>query len=276
VLVTTGRDIRTVGLAARRRGIPVIWRMGPKPQHGLIHRLTGSRVVSRVIAPSHFVARELDSFPWLRGKITVIHNGISPVTALNDEQIAEKRHRWGYGPEHFVILYVGRLLAGKGVSVLLRSFESIKRRFPQARLAIVGTGPDELELRDLARVLNIDQSVAFQGYAPDPSAYFAACDLFVLPSRYESFSYVLLEAMAHGKPCIATKTGAIPEVVQDAAVLVPPDDPYALAESLDKMIGDPSYRDAYAQAGRRHVLEHFTLDDCVKNVETLLHEVIGA
>lgn len=275
VLVTTARDIRSVGFVARRHKIPVVWRMGPKPKRSLVHRLTGKCIVRRVIAPSHYAARELQEFPWLRSKVSVIHNGIKVGELPSPQNTTEKRRRWGLAPEGLLILYVGRLLPGKGVSVLLRALAKTARTHPSTHLAIVGTGSEEADLRDLARVLNIDRRVSFHGYTSDPSAYFETCDIFVQPSRYESFSYVLLEAMALSKPCIAARSGAIPEVVGDSALLVAADQSDELSDALNRMIADPESRDIYAAAGRRHVMENFTLDKCVAAVDSLFREVAG-
>jgi glycosyltransferase involved in cell wall biosynthesis len=91
-----------------------------------------------------------------------------------------------------------------------------------------------------------------------------------LPSRYESFSYVLLEAMLHAKPCITTRAGAIPEVVgEDAAVLVSPGSEDMLADAIMKLIGDPTRRMELAAKGRERVIDRFDLTKTVDAVEML-------
>lgn len=269
VLVTTGRDIRTVGWVARRRRIPVVWRMGPKPKDNLVHRLTGC-VISRVIAPSETVREELQPFAWLRDKITVIPNGVALRPRPTDEAIAAARSLLGLPPDVFLCLYVGRLMAGKGIDTLISAFATVSRRHPHARLWLVGTGPDEGKVRSQVAALGLTGTVALTGYSSDPAVYFTACDLFILPSRYESFSYVLLEAMLHAKPCVATDVGAIPEVAgADAVWLVPPDDASMLAESVMQLIESSDRRRELAERGHARVIDNFDLNKTVDAVEAL-------
>lgn len=273
VLVTTGRDIRTVGWVARRRHTPVVWRMGPKPKDNLVHRLTG-RLISRVIAPSETVRQELQPFAWLCEKITVIPNGIALRPRPSEEAIAAARSLLGLPPDTFLCLYVGRLMPGKGIDTLISAFATVSRRHPHARLWLVGTGPDEGKVRARVAALGLTGTVALTGYSSDPTVYFTACDLFILPSRYESFSYVLLEAMLHAKPCIATHVGAIPEVVgADAVWLVPPDDASALADTVMQLIGSPDRRRELAERGHARVIDTFDLNKTVDAVEALFGEL---
>ncbi len=276
VLVTTGRDIRCVGLAAKRRRIPVIWRMGPKPKNNLIHRLTGA-LVTHVIAPSETVRTELQPFSWLRNKITVIPNGIAITPAPTLDQVQAARALLGLSNETFLCLYVGRLMTGKGIDTLIDAFAGVHEAHPHAVLWMVGAGPSEKSAREKVVALGLSGVVSLAGYMPDPSYYFAACDLFVLPSRYESFSYVLLEAMLHGKPCVATRAGAIPEVFgEHAAILVPPADPSALSEAIVKLIDDPNRRSESGVRGRQRVVDNYDLNRTVEGVETLFRAVIKA
>ncbi len=274
VLVTTGRDIRSLGIAAKRRGIPVVWRMGPKPKDNLVHRITGA-LITHVIAPSETVRRELQPFPWLRNKITVVPNGIAIRPRPTSEEVAAARMLLGLPPSTFLCLYVGRLMRGKGIDVLIDGFVDVHNRHREAALWIVGAGPDEASARALVAKHELTGIVSFVGYSDDPSIYFTACDLFVLPSRYESFSYVLLEAMLHGKPCVTTRAGAIPEVVGDrGAKLIATDDPVQLAEAISELITDTALRTELANAGHHRVVDNFDLNKTVDQVETLFRSTI--
>jgi glycosyltransferase involved in cell wall biosynthesis len=274
VLVTTGRDIRSVGLAAKRRKIPVVWRMGPKPKNNLVHRLTGA-LITHVLAPSETVNRELQKFSWLRRKITVIPNGVAIVPRPTPEQVQAARAMLGLPNDKFLCLYVGRLMTGKGIDTLIEAFAEVNRTHPAAILWLVGAGPSDGLAREKVATFGLNNVVSFAGYSTDPSVYFAACDLFLLPSRYESFSYVLLEAMLHGKPCITTRAGAIPEVVgEDATVLVAPGDAKALAGAIVKLMNDDERRMELAEKGRQRVIDNFDLNKTVDAVETLFRTII--
>lgn len=269
VLVTTAREIRSVGIAAKRLGIPVVWRMGPKPKNNLVHRLTGA-LIKHVIAPSEMVKSELQPFSWLRDKITVIPNGITITPTPTADQIQAARAMLGISNDTVFCLYVGRLMTGKGIDTLIDAFAEVRKSRPQAVLRVVGIGPSEKLAQGRVAAYNLHDAVVFCGYTSDPSHYFAACDIFVLPSRYESFSYVLLEAMLNAKPCVTTRAGAIPEVVgEDAAVLVPPSSPTKFAEAIVKLIDEPERRIEMGRMGRQRVIENFDLHRTADAVETL-------
>jgi len=118
------------------------------------------------------------------------------------------------------ILTVGRLAhadAYKGFDLLIEALPLIRRDFPTARLRVVGQGDDQARLAALATRLGVAGSVDFLGPIDDEAlrAEYAACDLFALPSRREGFGLVYLEAMTHGKPCLAARAGGAPEVIND-------------------------------------------------------------
>lgn len=274
VVVTTGRDIRTVGLAARRYGIPVIWRMGLPPRHRWVHRVTGRYVVGHVIAPSHHVRSTLEDFDWLRGKITVIANGITAHSPPDEARIQDVRAQLGWADGDQIILYVGRLLRVKGVDVLLAAFASLRMEFPRARLVCVGTGPESERFRLIVKAHGMEEAVCFAGYTTDPSAYFDGCDIFVLPSRAETFGFVLLEAMARAKPVVATRVGGIPEATGEAARLVAADDPAGLARELRDLLGDAERRRYLGEAGAQRVRSQFTAERMTDEVAALFENIL--
>ena len=271
LVVALGRDIRTVGMAAHRQGVPMLWRMGmPYPNCGWAHRVTGKRLVRKVVVPSHELKGRLSPFPWLDGKVEVIPNGL-PLTDPPDEtRIAVARQALGWKRDQFVILWVGRIKAIKGVDLLLRAFAGLVAKHPHARIVLVGSGPDENALRELSVQLGIDARVRFAGYQSDPGPYYEGCDLFVCPSREEPFGWVLLEAMLRRKPVMAAAVGGIPEVAGDGAVrLFPKEDIGALRDILEELISDEHKRDRLADAGLARVRSTFTeslmmdrLEDC--------------
>ncbi|MFP4232575.1 MAG: glycosyltransferase family 4 protein, partial [Spirochaetaceae bacterium] len=151
------------------------------------------------------------------------------------------------------LLYVGSLNRRKGLDVLLEAFALLHAEHPGLTLEIVGTGPLEAELRRHARRLGLGgtegSAVTFLGYDPAPVARIAGADLLVLPSRYDSFPNVLLEALHTGTPAVATDSGGSREILDSDELLVPPEDPRALAAAIGRLVGDPG---AYARA-RAHM-----------------------
>ena len=161
--------------------------------------------------------------------------------------------------EVFRFLTVGRLSRQKGQDLLLRALAEARAELPPVRLTLVGSGPDEADLRRLAGELGVADQVEFAGYATDPSVHFRAADCFVLPSRWEGFGVVLVEALAFGLPLLAADCEFGPaDVVTDPRIgdLVRADDVGALAEGLRRAARRP--RDPDAEAHRRRIAQAYT------------------
>jgi glycosyltransferase involved in cell wall biosynthesis len=188
------------------------------------------------------------------------------------------RDRAGNVP--FSLLFSGRLNGPheqKGVDVLLRSLPLILRHH-EVVLKIIGSGPRLAEYRALALKLGIGEQVRFLGFVEheEMPSHYQDADLFVLPSRRESFGLVLAEAMACGLPVVATKVGAIPEVVEDGltGLLVPADDPGALADAVVSLLSDPPRMQAMGTAGIEKIRERFTWDKVAQRVLDGYHSVL--
>ena len=141
---------------------------------------------------------------------------------------------------------------------------------------IVGDGPERERLERLAASLGIAQRVAFEGWQSDARDFLTTFDVFVLPSRFEGFPLVLLEAMLAGLPVVATDVGSVAEAVQDGetGLLVPPDDVQALNEALHTLLDDPDLRRKLGDAGRARALE-FSPARMAREFEALYAEVLG-
>ncbi|WP_158657471.1 glycosyltransferase [Blastococcus saxobsidens] len=139
----------------------------------------------------------------------------------------------------FHFLTVARLSRQKGQDILLRALALARTDLPAVRLTLVGSGPDESDLRRLARELAIDDLVDFAGYTTDPTVYYRSADCFVLPSRWEGFGVVLVEALAFGLPLLAADCEFGPaDVISSPRIgdLVPVEDVTALAEGLRRAV----------------------------------------
>jgi glycosyltransferase involved in cell wall biosynthesis len=220
----------------------------------------------------------LESSPFLqryRDKISVIPASVNPyyLTPLQDTRQAKES--FGFSPDHPLILFVGRLVPYKGLRVLLRAFHQIHNQLPNAQLAIVGTGPQHSHLQEMSQKIGLATVVHFLGVLPQSRLrdMYSACDVFVLPSRSrsEAFGIVLLEAMARGKPVVATHVGGIPYVVEDrtTGILVPPYDPVLLRKAILDLLQDTRLRQRLGEAGRKRVLKHFTRQPTTQQLEQL-------
>jgi glycosyltransferase involved in cell wall biosynthesis len=159
-------------------------------------------------------------------------------------------------PARFTVLCVCRLYRRKRVDVLLRAAARLRGRLPGLQVRIVGDGPEREEFRSVWREERLGDSVRWLGDVPRAAlaAEYNRCDVFCLPSVQEGFGIVFLEAMAAGKPIVAARAAAAPEVVPHAA-FAEPDDAGSLAEVLVGLWRDPARRASLAAASRRRVPE---------------------
>lgn len=202
----------------------------------------------------------------------VIHNAVltvgSPPDQLFRERLAEARVP---APR---LLVLGRLSPEKGVDVMLRAMEVLGRHGARVGLLVVGDGPERERLVRLARELGVGDRVAFFPATSDVSAAYRACEALVIPSRSEGMPNVLLEALSHDRPVLATDVGGVREVIGEsrAGLIVPPGSPEALAEAVPVVLG--MARDAGAMRDRRRVAEQFSLPSRVEAHLAMYRDVL--
>jgi glycosyltransferase involved in cell wall biosynthesis len=174
-----------------------------------------------------------------------------------------------------IVLGVGRLSPEKGFDLLIRAFRLVAERHPEWSLVIVGQGPKEVELRDLAAQVLSPHAVFFPGAVKDPARYYRVAGLFVLPSRFEGFPNALLEAMACGCAVVATNSpGGTSEIVRHGfdGVLIPPGDVEALAGEMDRLMTDADERSRLG-ARAAEVSSRFGVDRIAALWEVVMSEV---
>jgi glycosyltransferase involved in cell wall biosynthesis len=168
------------------------------------------------------------------------------------------------------ILFVGREFERKGGDCLLRAFERVRERASNAKLHIVGPARriDSPGVITHGRISDRDELATL----------YREARVFCLPSRYEPYGLALIEAMAHGVPCVATNVQSIPEILDEgrAGVLVPPDDPAALADALLRMLVDDAAAAEMGAAGRREVERRLTWEHVVDRMSPALSELTFA
>jgi len=160
-----------------------------------------------------------------------------------------------------VVVCAGGFHPWKGQDVLIRAFSKAGRSFPHVRLELIGDGPQSSKYRQLIQ----EEALEDRCFLAGRLSHYQVLQkmhkswVVVVPSRYDSFPYVVIEALAVGVPVIASQVGGIPEAVRDGqdGFLVPPDDPQALADRLRLILSDPALRDQMGQNARRHFLECF-------------------
>lgn len=230
-----------------------------------------SILVDRYIAVSHAMARTLREALAFRNRIAVIHNAVDLVAFAEKESYRV--------PDVFTdregrptVLTVARLNKQKGLEYLIAAAPYL----PGTRFLIAGEGPDREALEMQARALNVADRVVFLGQRGDVRDLLAACDVFVLPSLFEGLPVSILEAMAVGKPVIATAIGGTDEAIvhRETGLLVPPADPAGLASALQLLLEDSSLRQRIGDAGRARVRQNFSAEAMIEQLSGVYHEVL--
>jgi glycosyltransferase involved in cell wall biosynthesis len=171
---------------------------------------------------------------------------------------------------------VGHLTPAKGIDVLLRAAAEVSASSPPSTCVVVGKGPDRSRLVDLSREVGSD-CVLFLGQRMDARSVIAGLDVFVLPSRLDAMPLVLLEAMALGRPIVAAAVGGVPEIITDevTGLLVPPDDPSALAAAIQRLLADAPLARRLGEAARADVETRFDARILATRLEALYEEVLA-
>jgi glycosyltransferase involved in cell wall biosynthesis len=233
------------------------------------------KLADLVVCPSDYSGDNVSqAYGIPLSKTRAFHGGV-PTHFLEQ---TPRRERKGGG---FTLMFCGRLNGSreplKGLDILLRAMPHVLQRH-RAELSIVGAGSRLDEYVALAQTLGIEEEVHFLGHVDHSKlpTHYASADLFVLPSRMENFPLVLLEATASGLPVVATGVGGVPELVVhgETGVLVPPNDPQALAEAINSLLDDPQRMKRMGARGRGRVREHFTWDKVAERMVGYFREIL--
>jgi glycosyltransferase involved in cell wall biosynthesis len=228
------------------------------------------RLATHATAVSATVAETVVALGMPRERITVIPNGVD---AARFAGVGAGRDPAGNGTP--VVGSVGCLAARKDYGTLLQALARLAGEGRAFRAVLVGDGPERVPLERQAAALGLAERVAFLGERPDVERLLPGMDVFVLSSREEGIPNALLEAMAAGRPSVATAVGGTPEVLDDGETgwLVPAGDPEALARALGEALGDPREAARRGAAARQAVEDRMGIDAMVRRYQTFYREV---
>ncbi|HVK06916.1 MAG TPA: glycosyltransferase family 4 protein [Armatimonadaceae bacterium] len=235
-----------------------------------------SRLCEKVLVNSAATRRAAQRAGVPSGKLEIVHCGIPPANALLGRE--EARRELDLPPDAFIVASAGRLIRQKRMDEVIRAVAEMPPSGRPVLHAVAGEGEERANLEALAK--RSGAPVRFLGYLPSLAAFYAAADVFVLPSEGEAFGLVYVEAAQHGLPSIGVDQGGVPDVISDgeSGFLVPANDHQALVNALVALRDTPGLSQRMGEAARERAREHFTLDrmaDRVTGIYRLLH-VTGA
>ena len=229
------------------------------------------------IAISSGVARVLVDAGVASGRITIVPSGIDPARATSAPTGArmELRRSWGVREPGPVVGFVGAYVDHKDPLNLVEAARAIVEEHPHAIIVLVGEGELRPALEARAAKLGLKDSIVLAGWRNDIAACLSAFDIFVMPSKLEGLCTSLLDAQAAGLPCVATRAGGIPDIIEDKenGTLVPPQDAAALATAVIALWKDEARRLRFAAAGPRRVHDHFTVERMVQGTLEVYREI---
>ena len=268
------------GIAGRLAGARVvhtehdIHSLGRPRTQRLLRVLSGMvDVVTTVAQPVTEFLRDTVRIP--SRKLKTIPNGVD--IAAYRSAVPISRSVLGWRDEDVIIGCIARLEPEKGHAVLLDAFRRIHTRQPFARLLLIGDGSEREKLQSMAHQLGLNGSVRFLGVRTDIPELLATCDLTTLASAREGLPMAILEAMAAGRPVVATRVGSVSELVRDeeTGLLIPPGDPEALAEALQTMIADSRKRQQFAAKAFEVVRARYSFDRTLEQYDSLYTAVLS-
>jgi glycosyltransferase involved in cell wall biosynthesis len=247
----------------------------------MIYKYLDSLALKRmncIIAVSKAIAKELMQRGLQANKIEIIYNGINVNNShdIYHEDFSQLRKKYEISPNTFVIGTLGRLAAVKGHTYLIQAMPAIVQEIPNCKLLIAGDGPLKADLHHQIKLLNLENHAKLIGYIKDIAGLFSITDLFVLPSLSEGLPITLLEAMACGKPVVASAAGGIPEVITNecTGVLIPPADANGLAQAITLLHKDKDRMKKLSANSRELVENNFSAKSMASHYAMMYSQLI--
>ena len=212
-----------------------------------------------------------------RSQYRTIYSGINLERfASVSADVLSVRSSLGIRKGEIVVGNIGRLMFQKNPTCFVQALARVAATIPRVRGLMVGDGDMRGEVEALMKRLELDGRIVLTGHRDDVERMMAICDVIVHTSLYEGMGRVLAEALAMGKPLVATAVDGVPEIVKDGerGLLVQPDDPSALAKTIVEMLNDPSRAQAMGQAGREWVLSRFSVETMIRRIDRLYQELL--
>lgn len=245
---------------------------GAPPQWlaGLVASFVDRRVITKHVTVSSEIRELLISNGWTTAeKVRKLANGVA---GLQQREMGDRRDG-----QSCVIGSLANFRAEKDHATLIRAFAILRRDYPACRLILAGDGPKKSQAERLAGELGLTRQVEFLGFVPKPAAAYRQMDIFAHSTHYEGQGLVLLEAMKHGLPVVATDLVGISESISHGVegLLVRTKDPVAFSKALERLVRDPRLRSQMGSRGRDRVEREFCIEQWVERLLGLYRSILG-
>lgn len=248
------------------------------PRCPLIHRWKYSLTCHGVVANSQSVRKVLIAAGVPDAHIEVISPGIElPKTLFTPETRAAARAKWGFSRDEFVIGNIAAFTHEKGQDIALQAALLLASAFPGARMLLAGDGPQRSQARIAELARHASGIVQLPGFLDDLDTFYAALDLYIMPSRSEGWGLTALRAMAHGLPVVASNVGGLPEMVEQrmSGWLVTPESPEALTDAIIDAASDPARLHEFGSHARERAAQ-FSIERTVEETERFYLRLLAA
>lgn len=220
------------------------------------------------VSISKEVANTVQMLYGKRIKTPIIYNGV-PTLKFSSTQKKNSGN-------NIILLHIGRFAPQKNHKLLIEAFSIAVKECSNLRLWLIGDGKLKADIESMVKKNKLEQYVSFLGALPNVNGLLKKCDVFILSSDWEGVPLAIIEAMASGKPVIATAVGGLPELVEDGVtgILVPPGDAKLLADAILRLTHHHELRLSMGIAGQKRAIEYFDITNCVRAYETLYHKLL--
>jgi len=264
-------------LAGAHRRVPVLCsrRIGFPLQRNWISKAR-YHSVDRFVANSKNVAQSLIDCGITAERIAIVNEGVEIPERISPAERKAARLKWHVRDDEFLFGCASAFVPEKGQRHLVEALQIVRQEFPNCRLLLVGEGRCRSEVRDLAKRLGLEASVALPGFVSNMHDFYCALDAFVFPSKFEGLGTALQAAMSYALPAISTTRGALVEVVEhERTALVAEPDANSFAAAMIRLLGDSALRENLASAGRAEIAARFSADLMVENTLAVYEQLLA-
>lgn len=236
-----------------------------------------SNVTDRIVAVSESIKQDILRYDKIEPlKVIVINNGVDTTKFNPEGKFRNIRREFSISDNEIIIGFIGRFVPAKGLEYLIDAFSLLNRELKNIKLLMVGEGSLLSSLKEKVQENGINEKVIFTGKRYDIPDILSAIDVFVMPSLAEGLPNSLLEAMAMGKPVIATSVGGIPELIKDRlnGFLIPPGNSESLVASIKMLATDKHLASKIGKEARKYIKQNLSIQETVRKWELLYFSLL--